>query len=344
MGKDNENLNEELESNIKKGNIEDIFNDKKIRKSMRITKIKALLRTVVIFFVCLISTYFTNNYYLNYLDNKIVEQNEYYLDVSSPNVVRNGTGYQEGFFSGHAISGYDKYINGVRVSLGGVEYNYGILNSNNGKIEPTVDILPKAPKNYEDIEEGTTYNGLGHRLMKFYHPKVNFKRYKNDLSLLEELEDSKNIEMALSFDKSYSVGEVQKLIPKEIDLAWYWVDTFNKDEIIKMNDTNNLDRVLIETYDSMIGFMGSDKGRGSSNKRYEKPEERFIWTLENMNKKNKDKCKNIFEILEDSNGNIDAKKIRIIGVVVTGDKKSLSTLKDKTWIKASSFGVIVDKY
>lgn len=340
MGKANKNLNEELIFNIEKESIEDIFNDKKIRRSIRTTKIKSLFKIVFVFFTCLVITYFTNNYYLDYLDNKIVEQNMYYLDISSPNVVRNGTGFQGGFFSGHAISGYDKYINGVRVSIGGIEYNYGFLNSNNGEIEPTVDILPRAPKNYEDIEEGTIYNGLGHRLMKFYHPKVNFKKYKNDLSLLEEVENSKNIEMALSFDKPYSVTEVQKLIPEEIDLAWYWVDTFNEDEIIKMDDTNNPDRVLIETSDSMIGFMGRDL----SNSRYEKPGERFILDLESLDKKHKDRCKNIFEILEDGDGNIDAKKIRIIGVVVTGDKKSLSTFKDKTWIKASSFGVIVDKF
>ncbi|WP_291580610.1 anti sigma factor C-terminal domain-containing protein [Clostridium sp. UBA6640] len=340
MGKTNKNLDEELVFNIEEKGIEDIFTNKKIRRSIRITKIKSLVKTVFIFFVCLITTYFANNYYLDYLDNKIVQQNEHYLDISSPNVVRNGTSYQGGFFSRHAISGYDKYINGIRISLGGIEYNYGI----SGKIEQTVDIVANAPKNYEDIEEETTYNDLGHRLMKFYHPKVNFKRYKNDLSLLEELEDSKNIEMALSLDRDYSVSEVQKLIPENIDLAWHWVDTFNEDEIIKMNDTTNPDKVLIETSDSMVGFMGSAKGRGSSNKRYEKPEERFILDLESLDKKHKDKCKDIFEILEDGNGNINAKKIRIIGVVVTGDKKSLSTLRDKTWIKASSFGVIVDKY
>lgn len=340
VGKTNKNLNEELVFNIEKEGIEDIFSNKKIRISIRITKIKSLVKTVVIFFVCLIGTHFANNYYLSYLDDKIVKQNEYYLDISSPNIIRNGTGYHGGFFSGQAISGYDKYINGVRISLGGVEYNYGILNKNNRRIEPTVDILPKAPKNYEDIEEATTYNGLGHRLMKFYHPKVNFKRYKNDLSLLDELEDSKNIEMALSFDKPYSVGEVQSLIPEEIDLAWYWVDIFNKDEIIKMNDTNNPNKVLIETSDSMIGFMGRDL----SNSRYEKPEERFIWTLENMDKRYKDRCKNIINILEDNNGKISSENIKIIGVVITGDKKSLSTLRDKAWIKASSFGVIVDKY
>ncbi|WP_291568734.1 MULTISPECIES: anti sigma factor C-terminal domain-containing protein [unclassified Clostridium] len=340
MEKDNKNINEELASNIEKENIEDIFSDKKIKRSIRITKIKSLFKIVFVFFVCLITTYFANNYYLEYLENKIVEQNIYYLDISSPNVIRNGTGYQVGFFSGHAISGYDKYINGVRVSLGGIEYNYGFLNSDNGKIEPTVDILPKAPQNYEDIEEETIYNGLGHRLMKFYHPKVSFKKYNNDLNLLDELEDSKSIEMALSFDRDYSVSEVQKLIAEDIDLAWYWVDTFNKEDIIEMNDTTNLEKVLLETSDSMIGFMERD----SSNSRYEKPEERFILDLGCLDKKHKDKCKNIFEILEDNNGKIDSKKIRIIGVVVTGDKKSLSTLRDKPWIKASSFGVIVDKF
>ncbi len=146
--------------------------------------------------------------------------------------------------------------------------------------------------------------------------------------------------MALSFDRDYSVSEVQKLIPENIDLGWYWVDTFNKEEIIKMNDVNNPDRMLLETSDEMIGFKESD----SSNIRYKEPERGFISNLQYLDKEYREKYKNIFEILEDSNGNVDAEKIRIIGVVVTGDKKSLSTLRDKPWIKASSFGVIVDKF
>lgn len=340
MRKNKKNLNEELHSDIEKENIEDIFSNKKIKKTIIITKIKSIFKIAAVFFVCLVITLFGNYYYLEYLEDKIVRQNTYYLNISSPNIEFSGTGSQIGFFSGQSITGYNKYVNGVRVSLGGIKYNYGFLNKNNGKFEYTVDILPRLPENHKDIEEKTVYNGLGHRLMKFYHPKVSFKKYNNDLNLLDELEDSKNIEMALSFDRDYSVSEVQKLIPENIDLGWYWVDIFNKEEIIKMNDVNNPDRMLLETSDEMIGFKASD----SSNIRYEDPERGFISNLQYLDKEYKDKCKNIFEILENSNGSIDASKIRIIGVVVTGNKKSLSTLRDKPWIKASSFGVIVDKF
>ncbi len=340
MRKNKENLNEELHSDVEKENIEDIFSNKKIKKTIIIAKIKSIFKIAVVFFVCLVITRFGNYYYLEYLDDKIVRQNTYYINISSPNIEFTGTSSQIGFFSGQAITGYNKYVNGVRVSLGGVKYNYGFLNKNNGKFEYTVDILPRLPENHKDIEEKTVYNGLGHRLMKFYHPKASFKKYNSDLNLLDELEDSKNIEMALSFDRDYSISEVQKLIPENIDLGWYWVDTFNKEDIIKMNAVNNPNRILLETSDEMVGFKGSN----SSNIRYEEPERGFISNLQYLDKEYRDKYKNIFEILEDSNGNIDAEKIRIIGVVVTGNKESLSTLRDKQWIKSSSFGVIVDKF
>ncbi|WP_454052217.1 sigma factor regulator N-terminal domain-containing protein [Clostridium sp. Marseille-Q7071] len=174
MEKDNKNINEELASNIEKENIEDIFSDKKIKRSIRITKIKSLFKIVFVFFVCLVITRFCNYYYLEYLDDKMVRQNTYYLNISSPNIEFSGTGSQIGFFSGQSITGYNKYVNGVRVSLGGIKYNYGFLNKNNGKFEYTVDILPRLSENPKDIEEKTVYNGLGHRLMKFYHPKVSF--------------------------------------------------------------------------------------------------------------------------------------------------------------------------
>ncbi|GAA0123958.1 MAG: anti sigma factor C-terminal domain-containing protein [Clostridium argentinense] len=106
-----------------------------------------------------------------------------------------------------------------------------------------------------------------------------------------------------------------------------------------MND-ELINKILLETSDEMIGF----KGRNSSNIRYEEPQRGFISNLQYLNKEYRKKYKNIFKVLEDNNGNIDEEKIRIIGVVVTGNKESLSTLRDKQWIKSSSFGVIVDKF
>ncbi|MCT4620282.1 MAG: anti sigma factor C-terminal domain-containing protein [Marinisporobacter sp.] len=52
----------------------------------------------------------------------------------------------------------------------------------------------------------------------------------------------------------------------------------------------------------------------------------------------------MFLNLKDKNDTITKENLKIIGVVVTRDKESLKELKNLKAIKASSFGVIIDKY
>jgi len=41
---------------------------------------------------------------------------------------------------------------------------------------------------------------------------------------------------------------------------------------------------------------------------------------------------------------LEVNNIKIIGAVVTGDANSLRLLKDASYIKATSLGIVVDKY
>ncbi|NPV29229.1 MAG: hypothetical protein HPY58_06110 [Firmicutes bacterium] len=54
--------------------------------------------------------------------------------------------------------------------------------------------------------------------------------------------------------------------------------------------------------------------------------------------------KGLYDALSNNKGKISEDDIRIIGVVVTGDTASMKLLKDGNYIKASTLGIVIDKF
>jgi len=80
---------------------------------------------------------------------------------------------------------------------------------------------------------------------------------------------------------------------------------------------------------------------------YEDPVEEFLRAIDN-GRKEKSRYQNQFDelynIIVGDDGVLDRDNIRVLGVVVTGDKARLKSLEDLTFIRASSLGVVTDKY
>ncbi|MDM8313292.1 anti sigma factor C-terminal domain-containing protein [Clostridium cadaveris] len=98
-------------------------------------------------------------------------------------------------------------------------------------------------KSLEDIQQKRKYNKIGKRVMKFYHPSMEYKNYINELGNIDSIDDSKLIEMSLSFDKEYTMNQIQKMLPKDVILNWYWINTLNE------NDTKTESKVIFDEYD-----------------------------------------------------------------------------------------------
>ncbi|PFK31168.1 hypothetical protein COI93_20945 [Bacillus cereus] len=203
----------------------------------------------------------------------------------------------------------------------------------------------------------TPYNELGQRKMQFYYPFISYRKYKDDIRLLDEIGNDKYMEMALSFAKLYSVEEVKKMIPEHL-ITWYWIEDLNteeKKELEKVNYENRAQDIPeeIKMEDHVYGF----KAITSDGIKVDNPE---FWFLQSLKKGMKlidntstnsfetenaiVEMKRVYQYLQGEHKEISPNALRIQGVVVTGDKEDLRAIKDLPFIKATSLGVITDKY
>lgn len=58
----------------------------------------------------------------------------------------------------------------------------------------------------------------------------------------------------------------------------------------------------------------------------------------------KEDFEHVYNLLKKGHSKLTNENIEIIGVVVAGDKQHLQSLTGKNYIKASSFGAIIDEY
>jgi hypothetical protein len=199
------------------------------------------------------------------------------------------------------------------------------------------------------------YNELGQREMVFFYPFLDYPNYKNDLQLLESISSTKVMEMALSFDKDYTMDEVKNIIPQNVTLAWYWLDDLDEqekeDSKPRTEEQQNPDGTTyivdypprLRSERTVYGIKAYDPNGISR----EEPEQHFIWALKNgmvYDTRFKSEFERVFQNIAGEDKEITKEDFRVFGAVVTGNAESLKNLQDMPFIKASSIGVITDKY
>lgn len=259
--------------------------------------------------------------------NKILEI-ESYNDVVGANTFLGPWDEQNKIFKSGATATRYKLIGNKPVYMGTVDIN---------KVD------------YEDqliTENNGVYSYYGNKIMEFYHPFVEYNKYSNDLNNIDNIDANKNIEMGLSFDKQYSLQEIESILPKSISINWLWVDTIKGDQLESIkkldNGTTKIDaQVLMQ--DQVVGFSNIEEDGAFK----DNPIDDFIEDLEFGIKKGgkyKKDIEQIYNSIAENNESIDKNSIKIIGAVVVGDKESLSQLKSIDIIKSSSMGVTNNKY
>ncbi len=124
----------------------------------------------------------------------------------------------------------------------------------------------------------------------------------------------------------------------DTNISWFWIDAFRSQDIEQyQKEAKEYDAkaAYITEYDALGVSMGYSQGMGNFFSQYND----FLFNL-----KASQESKHL-EIYDELNkkGYADASKVPILGVVVYGTKDQLNHLVNNPHIKASSFGVIVDK-
>lgn len=288
------------------------------------------------------------------MEGKIQIATSSFYDISAPNKYI-GKHYRYHYF----LSGQNQYttyklIEGRVVYTGTNEYGWGLWRGERNNLLGTES--PSILGYSFDAEDLDLqhYNELGQREMVFFYPFVNYQQYKNDLELLPQLGD-KYAEMALSFDDYYTMDEVNKMLPQDVTLAWYWIDDLSEQEKQDSQPRQQEQEVAegkteIVDYPARIRSELTAYGIKAYNTHYQKYDDplwNFVTSLQHAKEyktRYQWEAERVFNNLAGTDGEITKDDIRVMGVVVTGDRESLATLTELPFIKAASLGVTVDRY
>ncbi|KOS66472.1 hypothetical protein AEA09_17140 [Lysinibacillus contaminans] len=322
---------------MKKSKIDDLFDFENVDTEKMLKEAKGKSYARIILISLSMAIYIFGLIYLEkiqitpfLLDNKISEIDSYY-SVYGANTHLGIWDEEYRFIGSSATAPKYKIIDGKPVSLGEVKvpwkvnFNEFSLNSN----WPTTD-----------TKDVFTYDGV--RKLQFYHPSVTYEEYKNDLSLIAEIPDFKKIEMGISFDKPYTLQEVQNMLPKNVKFQWAWVDIYDETYLQGLKSSDGTPSVVVsEEY--AAGFHLYDQvGEAIKN-----PKEKFVENLELALRNKSDyynDLKTIDDFLKQENEAINTDNIMIVGAVITGSPKDILSVQHKEYVKAAVLGAVVDKY
>ncbi|WP_416435008.1 anti sigma factor C-terminal domain-containing protein [Priestia megaterium] len=300
--------------------LDSIFDEKSLHRTLKKAKYRAILRTV--FISALVVSFAIglfvkgNNYFIaskgDKITDRIITENQVMM---SPNTYTNTDTISIGVLKGTIKSEVFKVIEDKVIPWGAEDITYDLLGNLNASFSTSSTI----------VNDTTVYHiPNGQREMLFYVPKYKYKLYANDFEMIKDYPNDKYMEMAISFDKNYTLKEVQKMLPTSAHQTWYWIDNYAK---------SNGYRGEPESGRWLLGISKPSPQLGAkltTNKF--KTEADFLNELKKTDTEEVKYLKN-----RQKNG-------LIIGVVVTGTKEEILPLRNKRYVKAASLGAVVDKY
>ncbi|MFJ8261141.1 anti sigma factor C-terminal domain-containing protein [Rummeliibacillus sp. NPDC094406] len=339
---------------MSKDKIDDIFDVTKMEKTIKKAKRRANWKTVLITLIVLIVVTVIGmiaNREINYrLEMPVLESSDDFHEISAPDeFIGKLERYQEILGGENHYTTY-KIIEGKVVYTGQEKYGFGLFRDEYLNRISTESPSIIGDSFAEDDLQKQHYNELGQREMVFFYPFLQYKTYRNDLASLDHIGKEKVMEIALSFDRGYTFKEVQSLIPSKMTLTWLWVDDVNEDKDnfkFKKFDKKN-DKVIgtenaLRSEKTVYGVSLLDENGDTK----EEPVQSFISAIESGKQYKtrwQGEFKRLDETLSGKDGQLTDDDLHYYGAVVTGDAKTLSQLKGLPFIKATSIGVITDKY
>lgn len=323
--------------------------EKTIKKAKRRASWKTILITIAVLVIVIIVGAIANRSIVYRLEAPIQISATEFHDISAPNEYIGKLERYHGILGGENRYTTYKIIEGKVVYTGEERYGFGLFrNENLNRIGIESPILIGRSYSEEDLQN-QRYNEFGQREMVFFYPFLEYKNYRQDLSLLDDIGEEKMMEVALSFNQGYSFEEVQNMIADEVTLSWLWVDDVNDEkdsfQFKQINDNNEVIGYtnLVRSEETVYGLSLIDENGGIK----EEPVLGFISSIESGQQYNarwQGEFRRLFTILSGEDEQLTEEDIQFFGAVVTGNAETLSRLKDLPFIKASSVGVITDKY
>ena len=308
---------------------EDIFDEKKIKRAIKKGKIKSIITIVFVSLLVFVVLNIANFAISVYFSQKAFKQWDAYVRLTTPNGYISETVDSRGFLGGMSNYKISKDMKIKSLVVEQKQNQYGLIPSilvsrgSGGSIGVTG----------EDWQ--FSYKENGWREMLFFHPKVAYKKYKNDEELIKSMEGNKIYEVALSFDKPYKQSELPiKQLPQ---MTWFWVNTYSNSQLNTFQQEakeNDWSATFIRENEA-LGFSVRDTYTGATDLAYEY--DKFLKLLKTSNYSEHKKA---YKAMKD----IRIDDVEIVGVVVYGTKDEIVEIMKDPIIKASSLGGVIDNY
>lgn len=325
---------------MEKDKFDDIFSDEKLNKAIKRVRRKTVIRTVLISLLVAVIVFAAGTYAnvrisIN-MSEKLYNSHLAEVKLTVPNGYISKTADTIGLLGGKSYYQISKDIGGRSIIMSsnnvapfGFIQNHFVYNRAAGGGSSTTGQWP------DNFWEN------GERKMIFFHPSIQYKEYKNDLNILNDIPDNKIIEMGISFDKPYKIEDIMRILPGVKGISWIWVDAYTQEEFDKYAfEAREYDAKAAPIWDfEAIGVSIRNFGFQASMKFPDSYKEVLQALQDSRWKRHHDAYAELLK-----KGYDDPEKVPILGVVVCGTKEELKKLVGNPHIKASSIGVTIDEY
>lgn len=311
--------------------------DKRFEGLVRRAKWVSLLRNIIISMIVSILIifviYFIGSFHMQSKIEKESNDDSYWYSIYGANIEERGTVYHYSLFSAVSKTERVKNVGGIPIPWGQREKVYPIF----GRTQHSFTARPSGAGKIED--ERMLMYVLGQRVIEFYHPEVEYKNRFDERFVLNNMNEQTVVEFAFSFDKGYSITEVNQIF--EDHLEWYWIDTFDSADIQSYSEANkestsSLDNTVLG--EEAFGFKYLEDISA----------EMFIQTLHTLQENGGEYQSAVQELVArlTDNGSIELapENLRIVGVVVSGPAEELKQYKDIPMIEGATLGAITQRY
>lgn len=177
---------------------------------------------------------------------------------------------------------------------------------------------------------------------KFYYPGNRCHNSLQDNEFIKEINKYAEHTLSLSFDKSYSIDQVKKLLEPYGDITWLWVDTYKEQEV------SNKTEFLIGEYHDWTGekkIPVDDETKGQAfgikmldeqNHIIQNPDDVFIKILNEYSYPTESEAaKKIYEVKEciKKESPVTKNDIGILGCVIKCKKENVLKLNNLQFIR-----------
>lgn len=196
-----------------------------LKKAKRKQLLKIVITSILVVLILLPILYKTGNYFAAKSSTKLHEQLFLHNKIAEPNIkIDSQVTSNSSMFGGNIISNRSKNINGYVVP-------WSTLTSSYDWFRLHIDNNELIPGFYWSDTELYEYDKQRINFTTFHNPSIKkcYKGVQNDLGAISQMENHV-AEVAISFDRPYTLKEIQTKIPDNLNIVWWYMTSPIADE------------------------------------------------------------------------------------------------------------------